>query len=601
MEKWNKSSFFNILILTYGYGNSSIYIMDIKSFFSNPKLPIQRQYEALKAFYADGLPAKDAAKKFKFSPTYFKKLRVAFAKQVRSGENQFFSKTKPGPKRRHTDAKTIDRITMLRKQNHSIRDIQAFLYAENISISLDTIDKILKADGFAPLPKRTRQERLSSQLPQKWECARSVEFKADDEIFTTETNAGPLLFLPMLEKLGIITAIKESGFPKTNNLSDVQMILSFLALKLIGTKCWSHDSFWNMDRALGLFAGLNVLPKSTTLSTYSYRVSRKSNRKLLTQLSNIFEDKDHAEFNLDFKAIPHWGDDSVLEKNWCGTRSKAMKSLLALIVQNPETGNISYTNAEIKHSQQNEAILEFVDFWKDGHEVAPKILIFDSKFTNYKNLNKLNQDNIKFLTLRRRGKNIIKGLEKIEPDCWQKIQIERSKGKRQTIRVYDRRCSIKHYDKELREIIITDHGREKPAFLISNDFDSDVKQLVKKYARRWLVEQEIAEQIVFFHLNHASSSIVVKVDFDLTLTLLAHNMYKVLAKDLAGFEACTVDTLNRKFLYNGARVIVKDKNVSVLLKKKTHLPILLDSSWFKKMTRLNWMDVNIDFDATTVC
>ena len=78
-------------------------------------------------------------------------------------------------------------------------------------------------------------------------------------------------------------------------------------------------------------------------------------------------------------------------------------------------------------------------------------------------------------------------------------------------------------------------------------------------------------------------------------------MYRVLAKDLAGFEACTVDTLNRKFLYNGAKIIVKNKNISVLLKKKTHLPILLDSSWFKKMARLNWMSINIDFDATTVC
>lgn len=141
--------------------------MDAKSFFSNPKIPIQRQYEALKAFYVDALSAKDAAKKFKFSPSYFKKLRVTFAKQLRSGKNQFFSKAKTGPKRRQTDAKTIDRITALRKQNHSIRDIQAFLCAENVSISLDTIDKILKADGFAPLPKRTRQERLSSQLPQK--------------------------------------------------------------------------------------------------------------------------------------------------------------------------------------------------------------------------------------------------------------------------------------------------------------------------------------------------------------------------------------------------------------------------------------------------
>ena len=62
---------------------------------------------------------------------------------------------------------------------------------------------------------------------------------------------------------------------------------------------------------------------------------------------------------------------------------------------------------------------------------------------------------------------------------------------------------IRDYDKELRKIIITDYGREKPAFLISNDLDSDVKQLVKKYARRWLVEREIAEQIVFFHRNYS--------------------------------------------------------------------------------------------------
>ena len=70
-----------------------------------------------------------------------------------------------------------------------------------------------------------------------------------------------------------------------------------------------------------------------------------------------------------------------------------------------------------------------------------------------------------------------------------------------------------------------------------------------------------------------------------------------------GIIAGVVSTasMNRKFLYNGAKIIVKNKNISVLLKKKTHLPILLDSSWFKKMVRLNWMGINIDFDATTVC
>lgn len=574
--------------------------MDAKTFFRKPQFPIQRQYDALRTFYYDGLSAKDTATKFKFSEAYFKKLRVEFVKQLRSGENKFFSKAKSGPKQRRTSLVTINHIIDLRKQNHSISDIQALLCAEKISISLDTIYKILKADGFAPLPKRTKQERLSVKLPQKWESVRSSTFVASDETFTTETNAGPLLFLPIIEKLGVIKAISEAGYPKTKDLSDIQMVLSFLALKLTDTKYWSHDSYWNMDRALGLFAGLNVLPKSTTLSTYSYKVNRSSNRKFLTQISRIFENKD-SEFNLDFKAIPHWGDNSVLEKNWCGTRSKAMKSLLALIVQNPETGNLSYTNAEIKHKNQDDAVIEFVDFWKEGHEVAPKMLIFDSKFTSYKNLNKLNTDNIKFLTLRRRGKNIIRALEKVPQEAWQKIQVERSKGKRQTVKVYDCKCSVKHYEGELREIIITDHGREKPAFLITNDLKSNVKDLLKKYARRWLVEQEIAEQIVFFHLNHPSSSIVVKVDFDLTLTLLAHNLYRILAKDLAGFENCTVDTLNRKFFYNGAKIIIKNKNISVFLKKKTHLPILLESHWFKESTNINLLDSSIVFDAATVC
>ncbi len=43
--------------------------------------------------------------------------------------------------------------------------------------------------------------------------------------------------------------------------------------------------------------------------------------------------------------------------------------------------------------------------------------------------------------------------------------------------------------------------------------DADAGKLVKKYAGRWLVEQEIAEHVAFFNLNNPSSSIVVKVDF----------------------------------------------------------------------------------------
>ena len=133
--------------------------------------------------------------------------------------------------------------------------------------------------------------------------------------------------------MGLIECLSKAGYPRTSVLSDVAHLLSFIALKIIGNERLSHDTVWGLDRALGLFAGLNVLPKKGTLSSYSYRVSRTSNRKLLTELCRLFDDgHDEQEFNLDFKAIPHWGDESVLEKNWSGTRSRRMKSILALIV-----------------------------------------------------------------------------------------------------------------------------------------------------------------------------------------------------------------------------------------------------------------------------
>jgi transposase len=578
--------------------------MEPKEYFQKPAMPEHRHYEALKAYYCDGMKANDAAAKFGLSPKYFKKLRHLFLQKLKQGSYPFFSKKKTGPKKRRTDSETIELIVSLRKRNCSVSDIKVFLDSKGKKISIETIDRILKAEGFAPLPKRTRGERLSISLPGKIRAPKSVPLETADEEFTTECGAGPLVFLPLLEKLGIVEAIKAAGYPETNGLSDVQTVLSFLALKLPGGLRWSHDTKWNMDRALGMFAGLNVLPKSTTLSTYSYRITRAQNRNLLKKLSGIFRDEEieEGEFNLDFKAIPHWGDSSVLEKNWAGSRSKAMKSILSMVVQDPSTGNLSYTDAEIKRKNHGDAILHFVDFWKSGRGVAPKMLIFDSKLTTYRNLNELDKckENIKFLTIRRRSKSLIEKAEKIDGDQWKKINIERSKGKWQRVGVHDGKSKLRDYEGEIRQIVLTDHGRRKPTFLITNDFDIEVRDLIKKYARRWLVEQEIAEHIAFFNLNNPSSSIVVKVDFDLTISLLAHNLYRILSGHLNGFERCTAETISRKFLENGAKIVIKGDRVAVHLKKKTHLPILFEVPWMQDTTKLSWSGLSISY-ATGTC
>jgi hypothetical protein len=574
--------------------------MNMNQFFERPSNTLQRQYEAIRAFFVDKEPLSSILKRFDFTEGYFKKLRFETQKSLRNGVNPFFPVKKPGPKGRFTQQDIISRVVELRKTNHSINDIQAILHAQNTKVSLSCINNILKDEGFASLPRRTQQERHDTRPPDTLPApiAHALSFTEDE--FVTEKGAGPLIFLPLLDQLGIIKAIENSLYPGTSQISAVSYILSFLALKLIGNQRHGHDVKWNLDRGLGFFAGLNVLPKNASLSSYSYRITREMNKKFLSELAAVFRNCNNCEndFNLDFKTIPHWGDKSVLEKNWAGSKSKAIKSILSLIVQKPDEGILVYSDAEIKHENQNNAVLEFVDFWKESGGKSPSMLIFDSKFTTYENLSKLNADGIKFLTLRRRGSNLKKSADSISEDAW--VKIEGNTRKYSTVSVHDSRIGLRHYDGEVRQIIIKDNGREQPAFLITNDFESPLAVLVRKYGRRWLVEQEIAEQVDFFHLNHPSSSIVVKVDFDLTLSLLAHNLYRVLAEKLAGFEHCTVATVFRNFLDTGARVKISKNEVVVSLKKKTHMPILFAVPWMKESTHLSWMNISIAYGVGTI-
>jgi hypothetical protein len=92
-----------------------------------------------------------------------------------------------------------------------------------------------------------------------------------------------------------------------------------------------------------------------------------------------------------------------------------------------------------------------------------------------------------------------------------------------------------------------------------------------------LIENEISEHIHFFHLNRNCSGIVVKVDFDLTMTMLAHNLYRLLARDLPGFSHNTASTLYDKFIDNTGDIIVDKDAITIKLNRKRHLPLLRES------------------------
>lgn len=563
------------------------------NFFSQPQSIFQKQYEALRMFYFEKKSAKEVAEKYGYTYRGFTTLTCNFRKELKNKEyrNLFFKKLQKGrqPKNETNEAKEL--IVSLRKKYYSVEDIKVVLDSRNYNVSSRTIYNVISAEGFSRLPRRLKS------VKQKLE---TVKIKAPESYminFTPESfkssSAGILILLPYIEKYGIAEIIEKSNYPQTKQISRLNSILSFIALKSSNVRRYTADDMWCMDRGLGLFAGLNVLPKAAWFTSYSHGVTRDMNVKFLKLLHNkwLSEGLLSDTMNLDFTTIPYWGDDEHLENNWSGKRTKALPSMLAVLAQDPDSGIIDYGDTNVMHSNESAVVLEFLDFYRAGSAGGKelKYLVFDSKFTNYQNLSKLDDENIKFITIRRRGKNIVERLNSLSQKEWKTVRVERAGNKKATIKALDEIIFLRTYDKDIRHISIKGHGKIKPAIIITNDFDIKIEDIVRKYARRWIVEKENSEQIAFFHLNNVSSSMVIKVDFDLTMSILTHNIFRLFAQDTQRYSNLSDQSIYDKFLKNSADITI-GMEIQIELKKKRNLPLILEKSQKYNEQNCRWLD-----------
>ena len=552
--------------------------MEPLNYFRQTHSATHKQYEVLRAFFLENMTAEEVAEIFDYSPITIYSLVKDFRKRLKTElpESLFFKQPKKGRAFRKDRSKLFTLIIALRKKNFAVPDIKAILDAQNILVSEGTIFQILRQDGFARLPRRDKVTRTQMELP-KIKAKKSEPLDLSDERFSS-SEAGLLCLLPYLKKYFIDRVIEESSFPETAGIDRRASIYAFLALKLSHVRRYSVDDMWCMDRGLGLFAGLNVLPKTAWFSSYSHRVTREMNRTFLRALHCLWQEHQLLgdTINLDFTTIPYWGENSHLENNWSGKQHQALASILAVLAQDPDSGIIDYGDTDVLHKNKPAVVLEFLDFYKEGYPASDqlKYLVFDSKFTTYENLRKLDDNGIKFITIRRRGKNIVEAINELPASKMKRIRVPCAGNKSRLLAVYDDKVKLKKYG-DIRQIVITGHGKIKPALIITNDEDLPVAAIVRKYCRRWLVEKGISEQIEFFHLNRVSSSMVIKVDFDLTMTILAHNVYRLLAMDLERYSHLTAISLYEKFIMNSGEVIIEDDVITVKLKKKRNLPAVL--------------------------
>ena len=55
--------------------------------------------------------------------------------------------------------------------------------------------------------------------------------------------------------------------------------------------------------------------------------------------------------------------------------------------------------------------------------------------------------------------------------------------------------------RQFRQLAVTGLGRDQPTLLLTNQRDLTAKQLIERYAKRWIIENQLAAQIRAFHLD----------------------------------------------------------------------------------------------------
>src|SRR5216683_1258845 len=282
-------------------------LTDPTRFFLEPQQPRHRQYEALRAYFAEGMPSTEAARRFGYTPGAFRVLCHAF----RHGRQEFFTEAPRGPQVQTKKDPARPLIIALRKQNLSIYDIHDALTRQGRRLSLTAIHEVLRAEGFARLPRRRDEERPERPRPDRAAVADVRQFRVAPRRFATAMG-GLFVFVPWLVRLGLDDLIQTAGFPGTRMIPAAPAVRAALALKLTSTERRSHVMDLVFDEGLALWAGLNVLPKTTYLSQYSGRLGPRRLTALLDGWVTTLRDHHVVagqSFNLDFHSIPFFGAD----------------------------------------------------------------------------------------------------------------------------------------------------------------------------------------------------------------------------------------------------------------------------------------------------
>jgi hypothetical protein len=80
--------------------------------------------------------------------------------------------------------------------------------------------------------------------------------------------------------------------------------------------------------------------------------------------------------------------------------------------------------------------------------------------------------------------------------------------------ILDRQLALDDYEGLIRQIAVKELGHEEPTLLVTNQLRRSAVKMVECYARRMLIENNIADGVNFFHMDSLSSAAALKVNCD---------------------------------------------------------------------------------------
>ena len=560
-------------------------LIKARRFFEQPASARQRQYEALRAFFLEGLASAEVARQFGYTPAAFRMLCYDF----RRGQlPDFFATTRPGPREQPKKSKVRDQVLALRKRNYSIYDISRALKDQGSPLSATAVREILAEEGFAPLPRRLDEERPAWIGPTTEAVADVRSFVLSPREFTTKVG-GLFLFLPDLIRLDCEALARNAKLPSSRMIPAEHALRASLALKLWSIERKSHVMALVADQGLALFCGLNAMPKKSFLAEYSSRITPQKVAHLLTAWHAQLAGEtilSGESFNLDFHSVPYFGEHPLVESHYLSKRSRRQPSILTFLAQDANSQVFCYSNADIRKGEEAKEIFRFIRFWKRQHGKPPQHLVFDSKLTTYDQLDQLDQEGIIFITLRRRSPKLIAEIDNLPPSAWRTLDLDVPNRKYRTPKVYEQKVRLQKCT--YRQLFVKDLGHDLPTILLTNDRKSTLSQLILRYAKRMLIENALADAVRFFHIDARSSSVGFKVDFDMALLVLASCLYRIMARRMRGYDDAQARQIFRDLIDMPADVTITDREVRVRFHRRAHLPIVLASGLIGKSVSVPW-------------